>query len=206
MDKVELRRTYDRLAPWFDLLEGVPELVFRLRRRRRRLLSRARGRILEVAAGTGKNLRHYPPGLAVTAVDLSPGMLARAREKAAAGDHEGDVRFAVMDGEALGFGDGTFDTVVDSLTLCTYPAPLTALREMARVCAEDGRLLFLEHGRSEVGWLGRLQDRHADRLADAVGCHWNREPLELLRGAGLSVQWEESDRLGVFRAVEARPG
>ncbi|MFN3476299.1 MAG: class I SAM-dependent methyltransferase [Candidatus Methylomirabilales bacterium] len=73
--------------------------------------------------------------------------------------------------------------MVDTLSLCTFPDPMAALREMARICRMDGRILLLEHGRSDREWLGRWQDCQADRHTKALGRRWNREPHELIRQA-----------------------
>jgi ubiquinone/menaquinone biosynthesis C-methylase UbiE len=110
-----------------------------------------------------------------------------------------------MDAESLAFPDHTFDTVVSSLTVCTFADPVAALREMARVCRADGRILLLEHGRSDREWLGRWQDRRADRHAKALGCRWNREALELIRQAGLAVIAARRVFFGIFHVVEAKP-
>jgi len=208
MDRRRIRRAYDELAPWFDALEFLPDRLLGTRRARRRLLARARGRVLEVAAGTGRNLAHYPPGARVTAVDASRGMLEehRARLRGSETGSVPPVSLARMDGERLAFPDRSFDTVVDTLALCTFLRPVRALREMARVCRPEGRILLLEHGRSEVAWIARLQDRFEWVLADRVGCHWNRSPLELVREAGLRVRGARRFGLGVFHSIEAAPG
>lgn len=203
MDKQEVVEAYDRLAPWFDLVEGVPDVLLGVRRLRRRVLSRARGRVLEVAAGTGRNLPHYPAGCRLTAVDLSGGMLARLRRRLEGA--ASDVALARMDTEELGFPDDAFDTVVDTMALCTYPDPLGALREMSRVCRPDGRLLLVEHGRSRWPALARFQDRHDGWLAGSVGCHWNRDPTGLAETAGLSVRAVRRTVVGVFSGLVAGP-
>ena len=99
----------------------------------------------------------------------------------------------------------SFDSVVSSLTTCTFPNPVAALQEMARVCRTDGRVLLLEHGRSDREWLGRWQDRRADRHAQQLGCHWNREPLKLVREAGLKVSKSQRLFFGVFHTIDAEP-
>lgn len=98
-----------------------------------------------------------------------------------------NVRFALADAEVLPFPDECFDTVVSSLSTCTFPHPANAVREMARVSKPSGRILLLEHGRSDRRWLGRWQDRHADRFVKPSGCQWNHEPLELAKTAGLRI-------------------
>lgn len=198
----EISQKYDRFARWYDWVEGVPDLLG-VQRLRRRLLRRASGRVLEIAVGTGKNLRYYPPGCRITAVDISPAMLNVARKRAA--KLSINVSFLLADAEALPFRDRSFDTVVSTLTTCTFPNPVIALREMARVCRPEGRILLLEHGRSNREWLGHWQDRLADRNAKALGCHWNREPLELARKAELEIVSPHRTFFGIFHEIEARP-
>jgi hypothetical protein len=76
---------------------------------------------------------------------------------------------------------------------------------MGRVCRPKGKILLLEHGRSDRDWLGRWQDRHADEFAKPLGCHWNREPLNLVCKAGLTVNEARRNFFGIFHRIEARP-
>lgn len=202
MQKKDIQQKYNQFAPWYDLVEGLPELLG-VRTLRHTLLQRAAGRVLEVAVGTGKNLRHYPSSCQLTAIDLSPAMLAIAHKRA---NRLGlDMTFGVMDAEQLAFADQCFDTVVDSLTLCTFPDPIAALRELARVCKPAGHILLLEHGRSDRAGLGRWQDRWAARHARRLGCQWNREPLALVRQAGLRLLATRRTFFGVFHVMETVP-
>ena len=109
------------------------------------------------------------------------------------------------DAQALPFRDHCFDTVGSSLSTCTFPNPANALREMARVSKPSGQILLVEHGRSDRGWLGRWQDRHADDFAKPFGCHWNREPVELTESAGLKIIRAQRNFFGVFHRIEATP-
>jgi ubiquinone/menaquinone biosynthesis C-methylase UbiE len=198
----EIARKYDSIAVRYDRAERIAEgLLFN--RLRRGIFSRARGDVLEVAAGTGRNLEFYPPGCHVTAVDLSQGMLDIARRRA--NELGRAVDFQLMDGAALDFPDARFDTVTSSLSTCTFPDPLAVLREMRRVCKPDGRILLLEHGRSRVRLFGWLQDRLADRQARAFGCHWNREPRRLVEQAGLRPMSDRTHLFGVVHVIEAAP-
>ena len=199
----EISEKYDRFARWYDLVEGIPD-VLGVRKLRQRVLQRASGNVLEVAVGTGKNLRYYSPGCRIIAVDLSREMLDVARKRAT--NLSLDVSFLLADAEALPFPDRSFDTVVSSLSTCTFPNPVTALEEMARVCRTDGKIVLLEHGRSNREWLGRWQDKRADRIAKQFGCHWNREPLELVRQAGLKINNSRRVFFGVFHQIEAVSG
>jgi ubiquinone/menaquinone biosynthesis C-methylase UbiE len=199
----EISRKYDEFARWYDWVEGIPDLLG-LSRMRRRLLRRASGQVLEIAVGTGKNLKFYPSDCRITAVDVSREMLNMARKRR--GKLSIDVFFLLADAEALPFPDESFDTVVSSLSTCTFPNPIAALREMRRVCKSEGKILLLEHGRSDREWLGRWQDRHADQFAKPLGCHWNRESLELVRKAGLKVVEAQRVFFGIFHQIEAVPG
>lgn len=202
MDKRELRETYDDAARWYDLAEGLMELLG-VRRLRREAFGAAGGRVLEVACGTGKNFAAYA-GRAddIVAVDMSRGMMQKARRRAA--KRATPVHFAIMDAEGLALSDGIFDTVLSSLTLCTFPDPIAALREMARVCRPAGRILLLEHGRSDRGWLARFQDRRAERHYERLGCRWNREPQQLVRAAGLELEHARRAFFGVFHVMRLR--
>lgn len=199
----EISEKYNQFAHWYDWVEGVPGILG-VSRLRRRLLQRASGRVLEVAVGTGKNLYSYPANCRISAVDVSGEMLSVARKRAA--KLSLDVSFLLADAEALPFPDKSFDTVVSSLSTCTFPNPVATLQEMARVCKPTGRILLLEHGRSNREWLGRLQDRRADRHARQLGCHWNREPLELVREASLNVVEAQRVFFGIFHEIQAEPG
>jgi ubiquinone/menaquinone biosynthesis C-methylase UbiE len=202
MTTEEIQHQYNAFAPWYDVVEGLPELLG-VRHLRRALLQRASGTTLEVAVGTGKSLRYYPPSCQLTAVDVSVAMLRIARQRAARLGL--CATFHVMDAEHLAFPDQYFDTVVDTLALCTFPDPLAVLREMARTCKPEGRLLLLEHGRSDRDWLGKRQDRWAERHAKKLGCWWNREPLALVQQAGLRVIAARRTFFGIFHVMEARP-
>ncbi len=202
MDTAVVRQKYDAFAPSYDVTVGTLD-VLGMRRLRRAMLRKARGRVLEVGFGTGRNLLSYPAGCEVMGADLSWEMLKRARRKIA--QRQLTWRCAQMDTHVLAFADNTFDTVVDALCLCTYMDPVCALAEMARVCRADGRILLLEHGRSRHGWLGRLQDRLAASHAKAVGCIWNREPDECCEAAGLRLVAARRTFFGMFHVLEALP-
>ena len=198
----ELSNKYDRFACWYDWVEVIPEALG-VRRLRSEMLRRVsgKGKILEIAVGTGKNLRHYSCDGRIASMDISREMLRVARKRAA--KLSMNIMFLLADAKAIPFPDQTFDTVLSSLTICTFPNPVAALREMARVCRPEGRILLLEHGRSNHPWLGRWQDRHEDSFAKRVGCHWNREPLQIAQEAGLILRTAERSFLGIFHVIEA---
>ena len=198
----DLSAKYDRFAPWYDILEGVLGFLG-LRKLRQQVVSKASGKVLEVAAGTGRNFSYYRSDSQIFAIDLSKEMLKRARKRAAKLNTY--VQFSLADAEALPFPDHSFDTVVSSLSTCTFPDPAKALQEMDRVSKPSGKILLVEHGRSDREWLGRWQDRHAEQFAKPFGCHWNREPLEVAKGVGLKVIRSKRSFFGIFHRIEGQP-
>lgn len=174
-------------AALYDLTLRAPEDAG-LRAMRTDLLASARGDVLELGAGTGLNFGLYPAAVdSVRALEPDPAMARRARDKAAAAR----VPVAVVAGSAqdLPFPNGSFDTVVGTLVLCTLPDPAGALGEVARVLRPGGRYLFLEHVRDRDERIGRWQDRITPfwrHLAD--GCHPNRPTLETLTQSALRVE------------------
>jgi ubiquinone/menaquinone biosynthesis C-methylase UbiE len=157
-------------------------------RRRRELLSAARGRVLEIGAGTGLNVRHYPPGIDELVLTEPVASMARRLERRAAMRAGEMPRVVVAPAERLPFPDDAFDTVVSTLVLCTVPEPDRALAEIRRVLKPGGSLLFIEHVRSDAERWGRWQDRlERPWAAFASGCRCNRNTLDLLEASGMRV-------------------
>ncbi|WP_347976192.1 class I SAM-dependent methyltransferase [Microbacterium sp. ProA8] len=151
-----------------------------MRATRRGLLAGARGRVLEIGAGTGLNLSHYPEAIDELVLgEPSAPMADRLEARRARLGRRAHIVAAPA--EALPFGDGSFDTVVSTLVLCTVRDPDAALAEVRRVLRPGGRLLFCEHVRSDSPRLSRWQDRLADAWAAvADGCRCNRETLDTI--------------------------
>jgi len=145
--------------------------------RRRGLLSAAQGRVLEIGAGTGLNLSHYPDAIdELVLAEPSEPMATRLQARRSKLGRSAHIVAAPA--EALPFDDGSFDTVVSTLVLCTVSDPERALAEVRRVLRPGGRLLFCEHVRSDSPRVARWQDRFADAWAAmADGCRCNRETL-----------------------------
>lgn len=162
---------------------------------RRTLLSEATGDVLEVGAGTGANLLLYGDGAQTLTLTEPEKPMVRRLEKHIAQRHP-DAKLLRAPAEDLPFNDNSFDTVVSTLVLCTVDDQRRALREMRRVLRPGGRLLFIEHVRSEEEKLGRLQDRMAPiNVRIGHGCHCNRPTLDEIRNAGFTVTHVEHDSL-----------
>ena len=142
-DTQATQKRYDRIAPLYDLMEGLVERS-RYGKWREMLWRRVEGeQILEIGVGTGKNFPYYPAEVEITAVDFSARMLQRAQRKA---ERETvDVRLEQMDVQHLEFADGTFDTVVATFVFCSVPDPVLGLREIERVGKSGGKVILLEH-------------------------------------------------------------
>jgi ubiquinone/menaquinone biosynthesis C-methylase UbiE len=200
----EIAQRYDAYSRRYAL-QDLLEPVTGLRWLRSRHLAAARGRVLVVAAGTGMDLPALTSARRVVATDISPGMLAVAARRAGRARRGPVVSFALMDATELAMRAGTFDTVVATGSLCTFLEPVEALREMARVCRRDGRVLLLDHGLSDRPWLARRQHRRDARHSRSLGCHLTRQPPLLAATAGLEVVRVRRRVFGTFYQVEAAP-
>ncbi|HBO53847.1 MAG TPA: SAM-dependent methyltransferase [Janibacter terrae] len=187
--------SWDRVAGRYDWATAPLERPF-LAASRAWACTRASGRTLEVGIGTGANLRHYPLGLDLTGVDLSPAMLEQARQRA----RDLGVRVALREGnaEALPFASASFDTVVCTLVLCSVPSVDASLAEMARVLKPGGSLLLVDHVVSTAPPV-RWAQRGLESITGKHGEYWTRRPSLHLARAGLAPV--ASDRLH-FGAIE----
>jgi ubiquinone/menaquinone biosynthesis C-methylase UbiE len=176
----------DRIGPAIaDLLERMWERD--LAPLRREALEQARGRVLEIGAGTGFNTAHYPEAVdELVITEPGRGLLRRAERRAARAGRPAE--FVATGAERLPFADDSFDTVVSTLVLCTVPEPEQALAEIRRVLKPGARFLFMEHVRADDERLSRWQDRLERPWKITIGCHPNRATLERIEAAGFEVE------------------
>ncbi len=198
-----IKRRYDRLAPFFDVMEGFLEWAF-FKRWRDIVWSKVQGPgILEVGVGTGKNFPYYPPGCEIVAVDFSGKMLQRARYKSSAKDI--DVELQLMDVQQLAFADNSFDTVVATFVFCSVPDPFQGLQELHRVCKPGGKLVLLEHVLSSRPLLARIMTFLNPLVVRMAGANINRKTLDTVRQSGFhSLQFDpvSGDVVKLFTAVK----
>lgn len=170
------------VASVYDALM-VPADKFGFEQVRRMVVRNARGKVLEIGAGTGLNFRHFEKADCVLAVEPDPYMLNRAVpriRKCAA--------LTQARAEELPFPDRSFDTVVSTLTFCTIGEPLRAAEEIRRVLKDDGCFFFAEHPIADNQFLARAEKFVTPvwkRLAG--GCHLDRDIVSCFKAAGLSI-------------------
>lgn len=186
--------------PWlYDAMCTLIELRG-LRRWRDWLARGAKGRTLEVGAGTGRNLPRYAKGLPLVATEPDLAMVKSARRRAP------QVPLVVASAEALPFRDGTFDTVVSSLVFCSVPDPARGLAEVKRVLKPEGALRMMEHVRAETPLRARWQDFIQPAWTwCAGGCHNNRDTVGTVERAGFVIEDEGRKSNGDLRRFQARP-
>lgn len=194
------REIWDRGAEGYDRSLAPVERGF-LGDSRAWIGSRAHGRVLEVAIGTGRSLPFYPAGTEIVGVDLSPAMLEVTRRKSAelgipVDLHEGDA-------EHLPFADASFDTVVSELALCSIPRPAAAVVEMARVLRPGGTLLLLDHIGSSWPPIWGIQWLVERVTIPLAGEHFTRRSRPLVGAAGLEIVESERIRVGAVERLRA---
>lgn len=196
-------RIHNRAAHDYINTEWSREVLFGVRRMRRKLFAQAVGDVLDVGCGYGLNFPYLTHARSITAVDFSPVMLEKARNSLHGTGIQVDLRKG--DAEALPFADNTFDTVISALSTCSFFDPVKALREMRRVCKSDGKILLVEHGRSSWEWLGKYQDRHVHEQIELGGCRWNQNPQQVVKEAGLRIVQARRNLFGVFHTMLISP-
>ncbi len=196
------RKTYDRIAPVYDLMESLVERS-RYSKWRKILWSKVDGnKILEVGVGTGKNFPYYPNNGEITAIDFSEKMLARARQRAE--KQKVGVHLQYMDVQNLEFQDNTFDSIAASFVFCSVPDPVRGLMELKRVCKPGGKVVLLEHVLSANRVLIWLMNLINPIVVRAMGPNINRRTVDNVIKSGLTVEQVTDLAAGIFKLIEAR--
>jgi ubiquinone/menaquinone biosynthesis C-methylase UbiE len=204
---------YDSYAKNYDALDGgEASRNLGLDQARTELFQKARGRVLEIGVGTGLNLDKYDPNMvsSLTVVDISEGMIQQAKVRTVALSVQIPVEYVVADATSelsKIFGPDSFDTVVDSFSLCVMESDgaRRCLKEITSVLKPNGSVLLLENARSSSAVLGWYQDLTANIAASAggKGCVYNQDVASMIRSThGLEIKTEREYVAGLFRSYE----
>lgn len=199
MEKQKLIRIFDKQATQYEKKREGPTQ----KRWRQRLLRHAKGEVLELAVGAGANFPFYPPEVKVTATDFSEAMLEKAKQ--AAKNHRIDGDFICSDIEEMDCSHQSFDTIVSTLSFCSYDKPLMVLEKINRWCKPNGQILLMEHGISTNLAVSAVQKALNPLLYRVYGCHYTRNMLGLIRESGITVDKVESHWLNMVHLIWARP-
>lgn len=199
MDRQKLIRIFDKQATDYDRKREDPKQ----QRWRRNLIGQAQGDVLELAVGAGANFPFYPREVRITAADFSSAMLEKARR--AAGHHHVNADFICTDIEEMSFPGQSFDTIVSTLSCCSYKNPLGVLKKINRWCKPDGTILLMEHGISSNFMVSALQRALNPLLFRVYGCHHTRDIIGLVRESGMQISRVESYSLNMIHLIWARP-
>lgn len=186
----KIQKRYNRIARFYDVLDKPMEAA--VSKWREKMLLEAEGKVLEVGIGTGRNIPYYPQDTELTGIDFSPKMVEIARKKAKS---KNNIKILEMDAESMEFSDDTFDTVITSCVFCSVPNPVKGLKEIRRVCKNGGKVLMLEHVRSEKKVIGALMDAFNFIPLNIYGANINRETYQNLLKAGFQPENIEVEKI-----------
>lgn len=187
----------------YDIFEGIMENIA-FKRWRPKVFSKVRGRCLEVGFGTGKNFSYYPKtkDMRMVAIDLSPGMAAKSKTRAAGVD----VDLILMDAQHLAFKDNVFDSLVMSFVLCSIPEPVKGVEECVRVCKPDGRIINLEHVRTKNRLIAFIQYLMNPITSGIFGFNVNRDTRGNIEKGGATVIEDRNMTItDIFRMFVSKP-
>jgi phosphatidylethanolamine/phosphatidyl-N-methylethanolamine N-methyltransferase len=201
-DSTIIKQRYDRIAPFFDLLEAPMEGLF-FKPWRERLWAKATGHhILEVGVGTGKNFDYYPKDARITAIDFSPNMLKQAAQTR---DRKTiQVELDLLDVQSLPYADNSFDTVIGSFVFCSVPLPNKGLKELYRVCKPEGQVLLLEHVVSSKPLLAWAMNLLNPIVVNLFGANINRDTVKNVKACGFAMVRIDKHCGDILKLIEAK--
>lgn len=198
------RSRYDIIAPLYNAMEWpIEELLFK--GWRKELWNRIKGpQVLEIGVGTGKNIPFYPGDIELTGIDLSPGMLKRAKQKYLKKQQQ-YITLKQMDAQHMDFHDATFDEVVSTFVFCSVPDPVLGLKEALRVTKPGGKLYLLEHMRADHPvLLASAMDKLDSPVHYLIGVHIARKTVSNVRKAGWNIDTvHDLTTGGIVKQIEA---
>lgn len=194
-------KKYDRFSKIYDLFESPMEMRA-FSKYRKKALSLAKGKVLEIGIGTGKNLPYYPEGVEVIGIDFSRGMLEKAEKRKKELGLE-NVKLLYMDAQNMELDDNTFDTVVSTFVFCTVPDPIKGLKEAYRVLKPGGTAIFLEHMKSNSRLLNIPLYLMEPFIKTLLGTSMLRETQKNIEKAGFKIEKVENLFFNIVRLIIA---
>ena len=201
------RSRYTRIAPIYDKMEILAEQLYHPWRQKlwtnvAALLPKD-GTFLEVGVGTGKNIPYWPKKAQITAIDVTPAMLQRARTRVVKLGVKVDLK--VRDIQDLTFSDNQFDLAAATFVFCSVPDPIVGLKELVRVVRSGGYVILLEHVRAIQPILGTLMDTFNPAIVRMIGVNINRDTVANVQDSGLIVtKVYDLDRVGIYKLIIAQ--
>lgn len=195
-----IKNRYNRVSRVYDWMDTMIKHEWRME-----LLKKVSGNVLEIGVGTGANLPFYPDDASITGIDFSKGMLNQARKKLENLSLNNKVQLIEMDAQQLEFPDNSFDFVVATCVYCSVPDPVRGLKEMRRVCKPQGKIVMLEHMRSEHPVLGPIMDFLNPAVVRLWGANINRRTLDNISKAGLVIEKNEELMGTIMRRLVLTP-
>ncbi len=190
---------WDKAAPTFDIMAGRGA-EDRWRPFKKELFSKMKGNVLFLALGTGLDIPTFPPGMRITALDISPKMLEVAMPRIAA--YEGEIETRVMDVHELDYADDTFDQVFTSCTFCSVPNPVDGLKQLRRVLKPGGDLYMFEHTGSSY-YPFKLMMNFMTLITSRIGPDMNRTTVANVEAAGFQLREVNNLFLDVVKTIHA---
>lgn len=194
-----VKNKYNRIAKIYDLIYGFMERKI-MHELRKQLWGNVSGKVLEVGIGTGANIEYYPTDADITAIDFSENMIEIAARKATKFNRK--VNILQMDVQALEFEKDTFDYIITTCVFCSVPDPIKGLSEIKRVCKDNGKIIMIEHVRSNYRILGRIMDIINPLTLLIQGVNINRKTVENIKNVGITVNKEKNIVLDVLKYLE----
>ena len=194
----EIAKEYDTSSPEFFL--GLTFLRWWTTRQ-------AKGKVLEVCAGTGKNVPYYNPSRVteIHFVDQSPKMLEQCKEKWEKSGKDISAKFIVSSIESLSIPAVKYDTVYQTQGLCSCADPVAELRQLQRLVKPNGKIILIEHGRGYYDWINNVLDSIWEDHAKRWGCITNRDIGKILKESGIIVEKKSRWHFGTTWVIIAKP-
>jgi ubiquinone/menaquinone biosynthesis C-methylase UbiE len=194
-------KSYDGVAKYFDLFRAGD--MRRWGPSQRTLFKNLKGKVLYIGIGTGQEIINFPPGLDITAADLSYKMLRQSQTRVQ--NYAGKIHRCQMDAETAAFADNTFDTIVTVCVLCSVKHPVPCLQELKRVLKPDGELVMFEHVLSQNPVYALILKTMSCITEYLEATYLDRDTVNNVEKAGFKIHSHKNVYLDIVKALRAHP-